>query len=162
MNCERQDELLEALQRGYVGAELDAHVTSCAGCRELRAVAGALLNDRSNAFAEAALPSAGTIWFRMMVRQRQDAAAAARKSLLIGQALTLSVAIALVVSFFGADIAFNVRGLIDTIRVSAPLLFAFALIVLAPVWGLVVLTTGAPRSPSSASGRPHPRKGAAR
>ena len=124
--CHREHELLDALGRGYVGAELEQHVVSCEACSELRLVAGALLDDRADAIENAPIPSAGTMWWRMQLRLRQEAEATARKSLLIGQGATLAIALALVVTFFGADLAFEVRGLIATVRLSTPLLIAVA------------------------------------
>jgi len=124
--CPREDELLDALGRGYVGAELDAHVRSCTLCKELRLVAGALLEDRVKAVANAAVPSAGTMWWRMQLRQRQEAQALARRSLFVGQAVTLAVAMILVVTLLGADFATGVREAIATVRWNTPLLLAIA------------------------------------
>ena len=138
--CPREDELLDALGRAFVGEELETHVASCTSCSELRLVAGALLDDRSKAMIEAPIPSAGTMWWRMRVRQRHEAQATARRSLLIGQAATLAIALGLVVSFFGNDVAFAVKGMIATIRVSTPLLLALATwVLLAPIAGWVAL-----------------------
>jgi predicted anti-sigma-YlaC factor YlaD len=138
--CVREDDLLDALERAFIGAELEAHVASCASCSELRLVAGALLDDRAQAMIEAPIPSAGTMWWRMRVRRRHEAQATARRSLLIGQAATLVIALALVVSFFGTDVAFAVKNVIATIRVSTPLLLALATWVLvAPIAGWVAL-----------------------
>lgn len=124
--CQREDELLDALGRGYVGGELEAHATSCTSCSELRLVAGALLDDRAEAIANAAVPSAGTMWWRMQLRHRHDAQALARRSLFVGQAVTLVIAMAFVVALFGADIAFGVREAIAAVRISTPLLLALA------------------------------------
>lgn len=124
--CHREDELLEALGRSFVGPELESHVASCPSCSELRLVAGALLDDRAQAMMEAPLPSSGTMWWRMRVRHRHELEARARRSLLIGQAATLLVAIALVVSFFGTDVAAELRHLATTIRFSTPLLLGAA------------------------------------
>lgn len=138
MSCVREEELLEALERMYVGAELDAHVASCASCGELRSVAGALLDERANAVVEAPVPSAGTMWWRMQIRRRQEAATSARRSLLIGQAVTLVIAFALVIAFLGADLAAIARGLFA--NVSTPLLLALAAWVVAtPVAGWLAL-----------------------
>ncbi len=140
MNCARENELLDALGSGYVGAELESHVASCASCSELRAVTGALLDDRAAAMMEAPIPSAGTMWWRMRVRHRHDIEATARRSLLIGQAATLVIALTLVIAFFGSDVASAVRYLYATIRVSTPLLFALATsVLLAPIAGWVAL-----------------------
>ena len=138
--CEREDELLDALGAGYVGAELESHVISCASCSELRSVAGALLDDRAMAMMEAPVPSSGTMWWRMRLRQRHEAAATAQRTLLIGQAVTLAVAITLLVSFFGSEVAVGVREAVATMRVSTPVLLAIATSLLAaPIAGWVAV-----------------------
>jgi hypothetical protein len=89
---------------------------------------------------EATVPSAGTMWWRMRVRQRQEAEVRARRSLLIGQAATLAVAIALIVTFFGPDLAYTFRHFIATVRVSTPVLLAVATyLVMAPIAGWVAV-----------------------
>lgn len=138
--CPLEGDLLDALGRGFVGAELAEHVASCPSCSELFVVAGALLDDRAQAIAEAPIPSAGTMWWRLQVRRRQEAEATARRSLLIGQAVTLAVAIGLVVAFFGVHLAFAVRDLVATVRLSTPLLLALAAwILVIPIAGWVAL-----------------------
>lgn len=138
--CQREEELLDALGRGYVGAELDEHTLSCEACGELRLVAGALLDDKSHAMSEATVPSAGTMWWRMRMRHRRDAEATARRSLLIGQAATLAIAVALVVTFFGAEVAVAVRHLVDMARDNSVLLYAILTSVLAaPIAGWVAI-----------------------
>ncbi|HEX2059513.1 MAG TPA: hypothetical protein VHK90_02125 [Thermoanaerobaculia bacterium] len=138
--CPREDELLDALGRHFVGPELDEHVTACASCTELRNVAGALLDDRAMSMMEAPIPSAGTMWYRMQVRLRHDAEATARRSLLIGQAATLLVALVLVAAFFGSDIAFGVKHLVASIRVSWPLMAMLATwLLVAPIAGWVAI-----------------------
>jgi predicted anti-sigma-YlaC factor YlaD len=140
LRCHREDELLEALGRGFIGSELTQHVETCSACRELRTVAGALLEDRATAMREAAVPSAGSMWWRMQLRAQQDAQSRARRSLLIGQAATLLIALALIASLFGADIALEVRQIIASVRVSTPLLIAVATwLILAPVAGYVAI-----------------------
>jgi len=85
------------------------------------------------------LPS-GTMWWRVRARHRQEAEATARRSLLIGQGVTLAMAMALVISFFGSDVAFAVRHLIATIRLSTPLLLVLATwILIAPIAGWVAI-----------------------
>lgn len=126
MNCHREDELLDALGAGFVGPELTAHLDSCTSCSELRLVAGAVLDDRAHAMTEAALPSSGSMWWRMQMRHRQEAQATARRSLLIGQAATLSIAIALMWTFFGGEVATGVKTAIEAIRLNTPLVLAVA------------------------------------
>jgi hypothetical protein len=138
--CPREDELLDALARGFVAPELDEHATSCLSCSELRVVAGALLDDKAVAIAEAPVPSAGTMWWRLRVRHRHEAVERARRSLLIGQAMTLAIAITLVASFFGRDVASALRDLFATIRLSTPLLLALATwVLIAPIAGWVAI-----------------------
>ena len=140
MICQREDELLDALGRGFVGPELTAHVDQCPSCSELRLVAGAVLDDRRQAFTEAPLPSSGTMLWRMKMRHRQEAEATARRSLLIGQAATLAIAITLLVAIFGTNLAGEAAQVIAAIRVSTPLLFTLATWALvAPIAGYVAL-----------------------
>lgn len=134
--CHREDELLDSLGRNFVGPELESHAASCPSCGDLRLVAGAFLDDRAQAMMEAPVPSSGTMWWRMRVRHRHDLQARARRSLFIGQAATLLVAIALVISFFGTDVAAEFRQLATTIDFSTPLLLVAA------TWLLVVPIAG--------------------
>jgi hypothetical protein len=138
--CTREDELLGALGRGWVGEELAAHTAGCARCAELRAVAGALLADRADAIREAPVPSAGTMWWRMRVRLWQESEARARRLLLVGQGVTLAIAFALAGSLFGDHLADGVVQLIGAVRMSTPLLLAVATsLILAPVAGWAVI-----------------------
>lgn len=138
--CPREPELLDALGRGLVGAELTGHVDACPACTELRIVAGALLDERIDAMAEAPVPAAGTIWWRMQMRQRHDVQVTARRFLFIGQALTLTIAIALTARFFGADLATIFREVVASIHLTKPVLIALAAwIVLAPIGGYVAI-----------------------
>jgi len=140
VNCPRTDELLDALGRRFVGPELAAHVESCADCSELRLVAGALLDERADAIAEAAVPSAAAMWWRMQMRRAEEAQARARRSLLIGQAATLLVAVALAVSLLGGDVAAGVRRVAASIQLSTPWLLLLATWLLAtPIAGWVAL-----------------------
>jgi predicted anti-sigma-YlaC factor YlaD len=139
-NCQRQDELLDALGRGYVGPELDAHTLSCDACGELRLVAGALLDDKSHAMSEATVPSAGTMWWRMRMRHRREAEATARRSLAIGQAVTLMIAVALAATFFGAEVKVAVQHLVGMARQNSVLLYAILTsILVAPIAGWVAI-----------------------
>lgn len=138
--CPREDELLDALASAWVGPELSAHVAECASCGELRLVAGALLEERKEAIAEAPVPSAGTMWWRMQMRQRREAQALARRSLLIGQLATFAVALILLATLAGSDVFIGVRDLIATIRVSNTLLLiALSAALAAPIAGWVAI-----------------------
>jgi hypothetical protein len=139
--CAREDELLAALGRGYLPPELAAHASGCPACGELRLVAGTLLDERAAAVAEAPVPSAGTMWWRLRLRHRRDAQAAARRTLLVGQGATLGLALALLAWFFGGDLAMGVRQLVSAVGAGGvPLLLAFGtLLLLAPIGGWLAL-----------------------
>lgn len=138
--CPREDELLDALGAGFIGDELESHIATCAACHELRLVAGALLDERVQAAAEAELPSSGTMLWRMQMRRRQEAQAAARRSLLIGQAVTLAAAVVLVFVLLGSHLAGEAVTVIASIRLSPPLLLAVAVWLLAvPIAGWALL-----------------------
>ncbi len=138
--CEREDELLDALGAGFLGDELESHIATCAPCRELRLVAGALLDERVQAVTEAAPPSSGTMLWRMQMRRRQEAQAAARRSLLIGQAATLAAAVLLVFLFLGGNLLGAAVSVIASIKLSTPLLLAVAVWLLAaPIAGWVLM-----------------------
>jgi hypothetical protein len=138
--CEREDELLEALQRRFLSVDLAEHADGCASCAELRLVAGALLDERVDAVAEAPVPSAAAMWWRMQVRRHEEAQARARRSLLIGQAATLAVALALAISLLGADVAAGVHRAIASIQLTTPWLLVIATwLVATPIAGWVAL-----------------------
>lgn len=138
--CPREDELLDALGRGFVGPELDEHTHACHPCQELRLVAGALLDERVHAITEAAVPSAGTMLWRMQMRHRQEAETTARRSLLVGQAVTLVVALSLVATLLGAEVAGNIRSLVASIQLSPVMLLVLVAAVLAaPIGGYVAI-----------------------
>lgn len=138
--CPREDELLDALAADFIGEELESHVATCAACHELRLVAGALLDERVQAVTEAALPSSGTMLWRMQMRRRQEAQSTARRSLLIGQAVTLAAAIVLVFTLLGGNLAGEAVTVISSIKLSTPLLLAVAIWLLAaPIAGWVLI-----------------------
>jgi predicted anti-sigma-YlaC factor YlaD len=138
--CPREGELLDALGAGFIGEELEAHISACAACGELRLVAGALLDERVQAVTEAALPSSGTMLWRMQMRRRQEAQATARRSLLIGQAVTLAAAIALIFLLLGRTLASEAVSVFASIKLSTPLLLAVAAwLVAVPIAGWVLI-----------------------
>lgn len=138
--CPREDELLDALGAGFIGEELESHITTCAACGELRLVVGALLDERMQAVTEAALPSSGTMLWRMQMRRRQEAQSAARRSLLIGQAVTLAAALVLVFTLLGGTLVGEAVNVIASIELSTPLLLAVAAWLLAaPIAGWLLI-----------------------
>jgi hypothetical protein len=137
--CPREDELLDALGRGFIGAELDTHVATCASCTELRTVAGALLDERMHAIAEAPVPSAGTMWWRMQMRHRQETQAMARRSLFVGQAVTLAIALALIAAIFGPHLVGELRAVIASINLTPLMLILATWALAAPIGGYIAI-----------------------
>jgi hypothetical protein len=138
--CARERELLDALGRGFLDSAILEHADECAACNELRVVAGALLDDRAHAMAGAPVPSASTMWWRIQLRQKREAEAAARRSLLIGQAATLVFALGLLGALLGTEIAVSIREVMAAIRLSTPLLLALsAWLVFLPIAGWVAI-----------------------
>jgi predicted anti-sigma-YlaC factor YlaD len=122
--CPREPELLAALGRGYVAPEIEEHLAACPACAELRMVAAALLDDRAETTASAPVPAAGTMWWRMRLRQRQEAESQARRWLFAGQAATLTMALALVAGLFGGEIATAAVAVAGLVAETKPLLLA--------------------------------------
>ena len=138
--CNRQDELLEALGRAFVPEHLTAHLAQCDSCAELRLVAGALLEERSQAMTEAPVPSAAAMWLRMQLRREHEVEAGARRSLLIGQAVTLTVAMVLIAAVFSSEISAGIRHAFGSISLSTPLILVLATwALLAPLGGWVAI-----------------------
>ena len=141
--CPIEPELLDALQSGFVPAELRHHIESCDSCRELELVAGSLLEDRSIAMAEAHVPAAGTMWWRLQLRRRHDAESRTRWTLVFGQALTVVVAIGLVVALLGNRILPEIQSLTEGFAVTRSLLVtiivAAVALLAAPVAGWMAL-----------------------
>lgn len=126
IRCPHEDELLDALGRGFVDPDLRSHLRECSPCRELELVAGSLLEDRSLAVATAAVPSASAMWVRMQIRARLQAEARARRTLVIGQAISLLVAVLLVVTVVGGYLAASIPDLIMATGWSSVLILASA------------------------------------
>lgn len=139
--CPREPDLLAALGRGYLPPELEEHLAGCQGCAELRMVAAALLDDRAETTASAPVPAAGTMWWRMRLRQRQEAEGRARRWLFAGQAATLVMALVLVVGLFGAELAGAAKDAAAALQLANPLLLAaaVAVTVLVPLGGWLAL-----------------------
>lgn len=137
--CPFEDELIDAIGRGFVGSDLETHISECEPCAELHLVAGAVLSDRAIAIAEAPVPPSGRVFWRIRLRMRQDAEAKARRSLVFGQALTLAVAVSVLVFLFGSEILAAAQEAFWAVRFSAPLLAAAAVVLMVPIGGWLVL-----------------------
>ena len=92
--CPQESEILEALSAGRwstpAATSLRAHAAGCAACNELAQLAGAILDERTTAMHEAALPGSGLVWWRIQMRMRQDASRAASRMMTVIQAVVVA------------------------------------------------------------------------
>jgi hypothetical protein len=104
--CCREQELLEALASDATqqdwSDDLRGHVSGCAICRDIVAVALPLLQDRQAAVEGAQPPSSGVVWWRAQMRARQEAARAATQPITLFQGLGAAAAVALGVVLLSA------------------------------------------------------------
>ena len=134
--CDREFEVLEAATTGAAGDELRAHVASCLSCRELFDAASAVSSDRAALMHNAAIPSAGLVWWRANMRAQREAARAAVRAGSVIQAVLLIVAIAVGFAVVGISIDFHAvaRSFAASTQLFAvPLLAVAATLILAPV-----------------------------
>jgi hypothetical protein len=76
--CPREADVVEAIIAGRwvaLGAtDLAQHAASCAVCRDVAAVGGAMRDEYEMAWAAAQVPSAGLVWWRAQLRARHQLA----------------------------------------------------------------------------------------
>jgi hypothetical protein len=76
--CPRAADLLSAMTAGpspaWMDGELKLHVEACESCRDLATVVSALRAERDHIRRTVTVPSAGLVWWRAQLRQRQLAA----------------------------------------------------------------------------------------
>lgn len=152
IECQREAEVLDALASARwpsrVDAELTSHVSSCAICQDVIAVAKAMREDHDSAYQEANVPSSGQMWWRSEMRARQDAVREAGRPVAVAQgvAAVLALAIAGVAVWFAwptvRDFFVPAASAAQTMSpMVLPLLVAMgALLVVAPVALYVVLS----------------------
>jgi hypothetical protein len=103
--CPRAQDVLDALaaQRwpSRAGAELRAHVDGCHVCRDLAAVAGALLEAQDVAWSAVRVPPAPVVWWRAQLRARDEAARRASRPIAIVEAAAAVAAFLLVAALLG-------------------------------------------------------------
>ncbi len=106
--CDREGDIIEALAAGRsidADGELRKHVQQCAACADLALVAGDLLEDRRSLMRDAAIPGAGLVWWRAMMRARQDEARAAMRRARLVQVGLVLVSLIVAVTLIGGRIA---------------------------------------------------------
>ena len=79
----------------------------------------------------------------MQIRHRHEVQAAARRSLFVGQAATLVIALILVGAFFGVELTAGLREIVAAVRLSTPLMVTVGawllLLLVAPIAGYVAI-----------------------
>jgi hypothetical protein len=95
LQCQFEQELLDTVATRRwperADAQLREHVAQCALCADVAEIAGAFLEDRECARAEAVVPSSSAVWWRAQIRAREEAARMAARPLLAVQALATVV-----------------------------------------------------------------------
>jgi anti-sigma factor RsiW len=102
--CLRSSDVVAAAVAGELshaaGSELRQHLAECEACRDLALVVSALRGERDRARRDAPAPSAGLVWWRAQLRERQDAERrAAAPVTLVHSAAFVAVLVVAVVSF---------------------------------------------------------------
>ena len=73
MNCEREQQVIEATRNGMWSSSLRAHLRDCAHCTQTELIAASLQEDAAKAKRVLDLPPAGLIWHRAQTRRREVA-----------------------------------------------------------------------------------------
>lgn len=89
--CAREQQIVQALTTddvcGALPADVQEHLRACANCREVAAIASALLSDTNSADEDGPAPSADIVWFRAQMKARAEAAELAARPVFLVQAL---------------------------------------------------------------------------
>ena len=85
--CPFEHDILEAVVSGHWPEDLRRHADVCAVCVDLATVAGALRNEREEAWQDAHVPTSGQVWWRATMRTRAEAAATAARPIALLQGL---------------------------------------------------------------------------
>jgi hypothetical protein len=106
VECEfESDVLAAALQSRWpdgVDEQMRAHVSMCAICSDVVAVAGAIDASREEMRASAMVPDSGRVWWLAKVRARREAAETAGRPITVAQLLAFASAVGLLGACLGA------------------------------------------------------------
>lgn len=102
--CDRSGDVVAAAMAGELSSaadtELRRHLAGCESCRDLALVVSTLRVERDRSRRQAPAPSAGLVWWRAELRERQEAARrAAAPVTLVHAAALVAVLVVAVVSF---------------------------------------------------------------
>ena len=103
--CTFEEELLAAVVAGKVDVRLREHAASCAICRDLVEVAGAIGEVRHHMPAPILIPDAGRVWWVAQVRARREAIKEAGRPITAAHVIALACAAGLAGACFGATSA---------------------------------------------------------
>jgi hypothetical protein len=70
MECDREQQVIEATRNGLWTSSLRAHLRDCAHCTQTELIAASLQEDAAKAKRVLDLPPAGLIWRRVQTRRR--------------------------------------------------------------------------------------------
>ncbi|HUJ13325.1 MAG TPA: hypothetical protein VL284_05980 [Thermoanaerobaculia bacterium] len=135
-DCNREAEVLAGAGTGAIDADLRAHLDACDSCRDLFAVARAVVDDRATLMTDAHPPGAGLMWWRITMRERRDVARTAERAGSFIQFVLVVAAVFVALAFLGVSI--DVQAVWQSIATSAktfaiPLIALAAWLILAPV-----------------------------
>jgi hypothetical protein len=90
-DCPREQDVIDALTTDQwpdrCDGELQAHVTTCDGCRDLVAVLAPLGAHWTDSRADAQVPASGMVWWRAQMRARREAARTAARPITVVQSI---------------------------------------------------------------------------
>lgn len=99
VDCEFETETLAAvIQSGWperADTQLRAHVSACAICSEIAAVAESIEAAREETRASAVVPDSGRVWWLAQMRARREAGEAAGRPITAAQVIALACAVGL-------------------------------------------------------------------
>ena len=105
MNCEREFDVLETVMSGRwpdgCDQELRVHAQQCAVCVDLIAVAHAVRSEQLVEMQEADVPPSGVVWWKAQRRSRQEALAAAQRTITALQTGTMAAAVIIGLAIIG-------------------------------------------------------------
>jgi len=86
--CENEAAVIEAVRRGAWEEDLRAHAAGCSACADAALAARVLREMQAGAIAEARVPAAGWMWWRMQLRAKREAAERATQPITLIEQLT--------------------------------------------------------------------------
>jgi|SRR5262249_25455973 hypothetical protein len=108
--CIREAEIVEAVTSGRWPAACDpdlrTHAQSCHVCKDVVLVASALHEERDAEVLNAAVPSAGLVWWRAELRARRDAVRVAERPMKLVHSLAAASAAGVGVALVGGMLPF--------------------------------------------------------